>query len=87
MAEKSKFGGLAELRNPQEQPSTPALPERRTKPVGKRSDPDWRQFSHMMRIETHDMVLKKLRTQNQRAENPLDFSDLIEMLAAQWAKE
>jgi hypothetical protein len=86
MAEKSKFGGLAELRNPQEQPSSPALPERRTKPVGKRSDPDWKQFSVMLRKETHQQATERLRAQNERSEAPMDISDLMETLLAQWVR-
>jgi chromosome partitioning protein len=90
MAEKSKFGGLAELRNPNKQPShpePPAMPARRTRPVGKRSDPDWKQYCHMLRIETLEGATARLRELNESRETKMDISDLLEVLLAQWVKE
>jgi len=84
---KSKFAGLKELQNPIGQgASSPKptgqgviTPKERTL-TGKRSDPDWKQRSVLLKNgsfdEAHDVLKRKY--------NGRDFSELMQALLDQW---
>ena len=87
MAEKPKYGAIAALREAQQQvsevpsPSSgPLLPVKPPKPQGKRSDPDWKQYSVLLKKESHKQASLLLR---QKYEG-IDISDLMQALLEQW---
>jgi hypothetical protein len=83
MAEKSKFGGLARLRDkPDEPASVPLLPEKAPKPPGKRSDPAWKQFSLLLKKDSQEEALIRLKKHHKGN----DFSDLMQALLDQWLR-
>ena len=85
---KSKFAGLKELQNPAGQgtsaPKNPArqgviTPKERTL-TGKRSDPDWKQRSVLLKNDSFDEARDILK----RKYNGRDFSELMQALLDQW---
>ncbi len=89
MAER-KFGALASLR---QQPATtdiepaPALPAVEPKrgkgrPPGKRSDPDWKLYSHFLKKRTQRAAVARLQAE----EDGRDLSDVLEELLENWLK-
>lgn len=89
MTEKpQKYGAIAGLRKTQQPPSEtpqppswPLLPSK-PKPQGKRSDPDWKQYSVLLKKESHKQASLILR---QKYEG-VDISDLMQALLAQWIR-
>jgi hypothetical protein len=89
MTEKpQKYGAIAGLRKAQQPPSEtpqppsgPLLPAK-PKPQGKRSDPDWKQYSVLLKKESHKQASLILR---QKYEG-VDISDLMQALLAQWIR-
>lgn len=57
---------------------------RNTRPVGKRSNPDWKLFSMFLKKQTHRKAANILRN---REEADTDLSDLMEELLAGWVSE
>jgi hypothetical protein len=87
MAE-SKFSGLgAAIKEAQQHPTTEKEPQRddrlkrsKHRPVGKRSDPAWRQHTVMLKRQTHIEASDILR----RREDGQDISELLQSLLEQW---
>ena len=85
MAE-SKFAGIFQNTLPDE----PQTSERKEKPVttlkapgrppGKRSDPEYKQYSVLLKRQTHRQVTTILRDQ----EDSPDVSELLQQLLEQW---
>ena len=90
MAE-SKFAGLKELKNPSPRespkgkgpdsaPTAALITPKERKLTGKRSDPDWKQRSVLLRNQSFDHARDILR----RKYNGRDFSELMQALLDQW---
>ena len=86
-APKSKYADtLASIRQQAaEQPDAPAPtsaePVRgKGRPLGKRSDPAWKLYSHFLKKQTHREVTNILRNE----ENGRDLSDVLEQLLEAW---
>ncbi len=58
-------------------------PARSTRRAGKRSDPDYKQFSVLLRKDTHKQVVRSLDD----ADTGQDVSELVQQLLAQWVKK
>ncbi len=86
MAERQKYSAIAALREARQQPEAPVpsaglrLPVKPPKPHGKRSDPDWKQYSVLLKKESHKQASLLLR---QKYEG-IDISDLMQALLEQW---
>ena len=86
MAERHKYSAIAALREARQQPDAPPsspglrLPAKPPKPRGKRSDPDWKQYSVLLKKESHKQASLLLR---QKYEG-IDISDLMQALLEQW---
>ena len=86
MAERQKYSAIAALREARQQPEAPAsstglrLPEKPPKPRGKRSDPDWKQYSVLLKKESHKQASLLLRDKYEG----IDISDLMQALLEQW---
>ena len=89
MAE-SKFAGLKDLKNPKGQGTTAPqklegqgviAPKERTL-TGKRSDPDWKQRSVLIKNDSFDEARNVLK----RKYNGRDFSELMQALLDQWLR-
>ena len=88
MAE-SKFAGIFQHSLAEESPTA----ERREKPTtvlkapgrppGKRSDPEYKQYSVLLKRHTHREVMKLLRDQEDRP----DVSELLQQLLEQWLEK
>lgn len=87
---KGKYGALAELSKkpaaePIQAPRT-AEPEqllpKNAKPQGKRSDPDWKQYSILLKKESHKKAGLILREKYEG----VDISDLMQNLLENWLK-
>jgi hypothetical protein len=85
MAE-SKFSGIFQHRL-DEEPSAPERHERQAsamkapgRPPGKRSDPEYKQYSVLLKRHTHRQVTNILRDQD---DSP-DVSELLQQLLEQW---
>ncbi len=93
-ATESKFAGIFQNATPAASPAEPA-PERAEvqvppvvvrslgRPHGKRSDPAWKQFSVLLRKQTHRDAFMILRAGQGEDENR-DLSDLLQELLEQW---
>ena len=53
---------------------------RQGRPLGKRSDPAWKLYSHFLKKQTHREVTNILRNE----ENGRDLSDVLEQLLEEW---
>ena len=92
MAEQSKgkYGALSALTKtaepePQENQASDTglhLPTKPSRPQGKRSDPDWKQFSVLLKKESHKEAGIILRQKHEG----VDISDLMQALLEQWLK-
>ena len=97
MAEKRKFAALAELhRKPEEESRQPdAAPEMpapettleggkgRGRPAtGKRSNPDWKLYSHFLKRRTQRAAAARLQAEDQGR----DLSDVLQELLENWLK-
>ena len=87
MAE-SKFSNIFDSSTNDDQAATgriekTAAPERALgRPPGKRSDPDYKQFSVLLKKQTQRQASNILRTQ----EDGQDLSELLQSLLEQWLK-
>ena len=87
---KRKYSALAELTNSQATETSETrladaglrLPMKPTKLQGKRSDPDWKQFSILLKKESHKQAGLILRQKY----DGIDISDLMQALLDQWLK-
>ena len=87
MAE-SKFAGLKELKNqkgqglraPKSAPEGALITPKERKLTGKRSDPDWKQRSVLLKNGSFDEARDILK----RKYNGRDFSELVQALLDQW---
>lgn len=50
------------------------------RPIGKRSNPAFRQYTALLRKDTHDRAVEKLR----RTTPKPDFGELVEQLVQEW---
>jgi hypothetical protein len=88
MAE-SKFAGIfqnspAEASHAPDRVEKHALPVKALgRPPGKRSHPDYKQYSVLLKKHTHRQVTNILRDQ----ENGQDVSELVQQLLEQWVKK
>jgi hypothetical protein len=96
MAEKRKFAALAELhRQPAEaeapEPSAAAAPPEaepqaekgRGRPAtGKRSNPDWKLYSHFLKRQTQRAAVARLQAED----DGRDLSDVLQELLENWLK-
>jgi hypothetical protein len=85
MAE-SKFAGIFQ-KSPPEEPDAAEPPAHRAggskgpgRPPGKRSDPEYKQYSVLLKKQTHRQVSAILRDQ----EDGPDVSELLQQLLEQW---
>ena len=60
------------------QPRTTVEPARKTRPLAKSRNPEYRQISVYIQRSVHDEALRRL------IGNPDDFSDLVNRLIAEW---
>ena len=97
MVEKRKFAALAELHRqpevesreplPQVPPPEPALVPQTGKgrgrpPIGKRSNPDWKLYSHFLKRKTQRAAVARLQAEN----GDRDMSDVLQELLENWLK-
>jgi hypothetical protein len=63
----------------------PVMPEpkKKSKPLGKRSDPAYKQYSVLLKRQTHKQVTRELDD----LENGQDVSVLVQSLLEQWLKK
>lgn len=76
---QGKFGALAEINGRKKGELVP-LPSRQTKAAGKRSNPDYKQFTVQLRKQTHRDATEILR----RRDDGTDFGDLVQSLLEGW---
>ena len=86
---ESKFAGIFQ-NNLVEEPQAPERIEKHATPVkalgrppGKRSHPDYKQYSVLLKKQTHRQVTNILRD----LENGQDVSELVQQLLEQWVKK
>jgi hypothetical protein len=96
MAEKRKFAALAELHRQLPEPeipepatasaSTDAEPQAekgRGRPAtGKRSNPDWKLYSHFLKRQTQRAAVARLQAEDEGR----DLSDVLQELLEKWLK-
>ena len=98
MAEKRKFAALAELHRPQpavevqepeaetEMPMPTIALEagkgRGRPPTGKRSNPDWKLYSHFLKRKTQRAAVARLQAEDEER----DLSDVLQELLENWLK-
>jgi hypothetical protein len=98
MAEKRKFAALAELHQQQPEAETPkpstevasARSEvmlepgkgRGRPPIGKRSNPDWKLYSHFLKRKTQRAAVARLQAED----DGRDLSDVLQELLENWLK-
>jgi len=96
MAEKRKFAALAELHRHQSEPETPentpeveptpAMTEvgkgRGRPPTGKRSNPEWKLYSHFLKRQTQRAAVARLQAQD----DGRDLSDVLQELLEGWLR-
>ncbi|MBS3025405.1 hypothetical protein [Acidiphilium multivorum] len=98
MAEKRKFAALAELHRTQDEAETPLLVKEaighatdsvgeeargRGRPAtGKRSNPEWKLYSHFLKKRTQRAAVARL----QAADDGRDLSDVLQELLENWLK-
>jgi hypothetical protein len=99
MAEKRKFAALAEIHRLQSEPEspqhvaplTPQLPavkqeegKARGRPAtGKRSNPEWKLYSHFLKKQTQRAATAKLQAED----DGQDLSDVLQDLLERWLKK
>lgn len=94
MAEKRKFAALAALHHQQaeiEAPQTATMPPEITAepgkgrgrpPTGKRSNPDWKLYSHFLKRKTQRAAVARLQAED----DGRDLSDVLQELLENWLK-
>jgi hypothetical protein len=96
VAEKRKFLALAELRQPAEaeiaETAVVSAPPPAMKPptekgrgrpaTGKRSNPEWKLYSHFLKRQTQRAAVARLQAED----NGLDLSDVLQELLENWLK-
>ena len=97
MAEKRKFAALAELhRQPAEaeapEPPAASAPPPEAEPqvekgrgrpaTGKRSNPDWKLYSHFLKRQTQRAAVARLQAEDEGR----DLSDVLQELLENWLK-
>jgi hypothetical protein len=97
VTEKRKFAALAELTRPQPELAVPAIvaepvppPEAtretgkgRGRPAtGKRSNPEWKLYSHFLKKRTQRAAVARLQAE----EEARDLSDVLQELLEDWLK-
>ena len=98
MAEKRKFAALAALHHQQAEIETPeAATEFATTPleitaeprkgkgrppIGKRSNPDWKLYSHFLKRKTQRAAVARLQAED----DGRDLSDVLQKLLEDWLK-
>jgi len=97
MAEKRKFAALAELHRQPEAETAPIIPEPAPEPVtvtpepvkgrgrpptGKRSNPEWKLYSHFIKRQTQRAAVARLQAED----SDRDLSDVIQELLEDWLK-
>jgi hypothetical protein len=98
MPEKRKFAALAQLHRPlpeaediepvvESAPMQPAVPQdagkgRGRPPTGKRSNPDWKLYSHFLKRKTQRAVVARLQAEDEGR----DLSDVLQELLENWLK-
>jgi len=87
MADTPKYGAIAALREAQQHLSdisSPSsgllLPVKPPKPQGKRSDPAWKQYSVLLKKDSHKQASLILRQKY----DGIDLSDLMQALLEHW---
>ena len=98
MAEKrGKFSALADLhRQPMDEEAAAETPQPVPTPhpvtesrgrgrpaTGKRSNPDWKLYSHFLKKQTQRAAVARLQAED----SDRDLSDVLEELLAQWLKQ
>jgi hypothetical protein len=95
---KRKFGALADLRRPETATPNPPLAEapallpavvtldagKGKRPVGKRSDPEWKLYSHFLKRNTQREAAALLLAEG---EGGPDLSDVLQRLLEGWIAE
>ena len=94
MAEKRKFAALAALHHQQaeiEAPQAATMPQEITAepgkgrgrpPTGKRSNPDWKLYSHFLKRKTQRAAVARLQAED----DGRDLSDVLQELLEDWLK-
>jgi hypothetical protein len=86
VAEKRKFAALAELnRHPTPQPpvAEPQAEKGRGRPAtGKRSNPEWKLYSHFLKRRTQRAAVARLQAEDSER----DLSDVLQELLEKWLK-
>jgi hypothetical protein len=88
MAE-GKFAGIFQTSLAEEPPASERVENRTSalkgpgRPPGKRSDPEYKQYSVLLKKQTHRQVTTILRDQ----EDSPDVSELLQLLLEQWLKQ
>jgi hypothetical protein len=97
VAEKRKFAALAELhRQPLPEPETVEVPEASAPPsaepqpekgrgrpaTGKRSNPEWKLYSHFLKRRTQRAAVARLQAEDSER----DLSDVLQELLEKWLK-
>jgi hypothetical protein len=94
MAEKRKFAALAALHHQQaaiEAPEAATMPPEITAepgkgrgrpPTGKRSNPDWKLYSHFLKRKTQRAAVARLQAED----DGRDLSDVLQELLEDWLK-
>jgi hypothetical protein len=90
---KRKFGALADLRRPEmdgQEPSSPPTAaavqdtSKGKRPIGKRSDPEWKLYSHFLKKKTQREAAALLLAEG---EDGPDLSDVLQRLLEGWIAE
>jgi hypothetical protein len=94
MAERQrKFGALANLREPTDDDKSPApatgapapgTERRKGRAPGKRSNPEWKLYSHFLKKQTQRKATAILRAQEDESR---DLSDVLQQLLESWIEE
>jgi hypothetical protein len=96
MAEKRKFAALAELHRQPAEAEAPEPPAARMPPeaepqaekgrgrpaTGKRSNPDWKLYSHFLKRQTQRAAVARLQAEDEGR----DLSDVLQELLDNWLK-
>src|SRR6185312_14367571 len=96
--QKRKFAALAELTRPEQEPEVAAAPivsaavavaaeppaeKGRGRPAtGKRSNPEWKLYSHFLKRQTHKAAVARLQAED----SDQDLSDVLQELLENWLK-
>jgi hypothetical protein len=82
MAEKRKFAALAELHRHEAEPVVGEGRGRGRPATGKRSNPDWKLYSHFLKKQTQRAAAARLQAEDKGQ----DLSDILQELLEGWLK-